>query len=129
MTITFLVYNVLLAPASADVGLTARWVDLVVHVVGPLVVALDWVVDPPRRWLSTRVVAGWMIFPAAYFAYSLIRGPIVDWYPYPFLDPNQHSYLVIAVYAIFILAVFVLDALALRWWAGRRALRPAQVMP
>lgn len=70
-----------------------------------------------------------MIFPAAYFAYSLIRGPIVDWYPYPFLDPNQHSYLVIAVYAIVILAVFVLDALALRWWAGRRALRPAQVMP
>jgi len=129
MGITFLVYNVLLAPASADVGLTARWVDTVVHVVGPLVVALDWVVDPPRRWLSNRVVARWMIFPAVYFAYSLIRGPIVDWYPYPFLDPNEHSYLVIAVYAVVILAVFVLVALALRWWAGRRALRPAQVRP
>lgn len=129
MSITFLVYNLLLAPASADVGLTARWVDLVVHVVGPLVVALDWVVDPPRRWLSNRDVATWMIFPAVYFAYSLIRGPIVDWYPYPFLDPNQHSYLVIAVYAVVILAVFVLVALALRWWAGRRALRRAQVMP
>jgi hypothetical protein len=129
MSITFLVYNVLLAPASADVGLTARWVDLVVHVVGPLVVALDWVVDPPHRWLSNRVVAGWMIFPAVYFAYSFIRGPIVNWYPYPFLDPNEHSYLIIAVYAVVILAVFVLVALALRWWAGRRALRTAQVMP
>jgi hypothetical protein len=36
------VYNVLLAPESADVGLTARWVDVVVHV------ALA------RRWLASR---------------------------------------------------------------------------
>jgi len=129
MTITFLVYNLLLAPASADVGLTANWVDLVVHVVGPLVVILDWVVDPPGQRPPGRVVAGWLVFPAVYFAYSLIRGPIVDWYPYPFLDPDEHSYLVIAVYAIVILALFVLVALALRWWAGRRALRPAQIAP
>jgi hypothetical protein len=129
MSITFLVYNALLAPASADVGLTARWVDLVVHVVGPLVVVLDWVVDPPSQRLSARVVTGWLLFPAVYFAYSLIRGPIVDWYPYPFLDPNEHSYLVIAVYAVVILAVFVLVALALHWWAGRRVLRPAQIIP
>ena len=129
MGITFVVYNALLAPASADVGLTARWVDVVVHVVGPLIVVLDWVVDPPGLRLSARVVAGWLVFPAVYFAYSLIRGPIVDWYPYPFLDPNEHSYLVIAVYAVVILAVFVLVALVLRWWAGRRVLRPAQIIP
>jgi len=29
-----------------------------------------------------------LVYPVAYGAYSLIRGPIVDWYPYPFLDPQ-----------------------------------------
>jgi len=128
MTITFLVYTVLLAPASADVGLTAKWVDLVVHFIGPIVVLLDWVVDPPRRWLSLRVIGGWLVFPAVYFAYSLIRGPIADWYPYPFLDPNEHSYAVIVLYAAVILVVFLLVALALRWWAAR-PVRRVQTIP
>jgi len=128
MTITFLVYTVLLAPASADVGLTAKWVDLVVHFVGPIVVLLDWLVDPPRQSLPLQVVGTWLIFPAVYFAYSLIRGPIVDWYPYPFLDPGQHSYAVIVLYAVVILAVFVLVGLALRWWAGR-PVRRLQAIP
>ncbi len=30
----------------------------------------------------------WLIFPVVYVVYSLIRGPVADWYPYPFLDPN-----------------------------------------
>ena len=30
----------------------------------------------------------WLIFPIVYVVYSLVRGPIADWYPYPFLDPN-----------------------------------------
>jgi hypothetical protein len=128
MTITFLVYTLLLAPASADVGLTAKWVDLVVHFVGPIVVLLDWLVDPPRQSLPLPVVGTWLIFPAAYFAYSLIRGPIVDWYPYPFLDPGQHGYAVILLYAVVILVVFVLVGLALRWWAGR-PVRRLQTIP
>ena len=25
--------------------------------------------------------------------YTLTRGPIVDWYPYPFIDPRSQGYL------------------------------------
>lgn len=36
-----------------------------------------------------------------YVIYSLIRGPIVDWYPYPFLDPAKAgSYAGIAAYSV-----------------------------
>ena len=29
-----------------------------------------------------------MVYPALYLVYTLIRGTRVDWYPYPFLDPD-----------------------------------------
>ena len=88
MTMTGIIYAVLLAPASADVGLTAQWVDVIVHELGPLVVFLDWILAPPQRRPAFRDVRGWLVFPVVYVVYSLIRGPIADWYPYPFLDPN-----------------------------------------
>ena len=89
MAITGIVYNLLLAPASADVGLTARWVDVLVHIVGPVVVVLLWVVDPPNRRPTMRAAAVWLVFPIVYLVYSLVRGPIADWYPYPFLNPGE----------------------------------------
>ena len=88
MTMTGVIYAVLLAPASADVGLTAQWVDVIVHEIAPLIVFLDWILAPPDRRPVIRDVRLWLIFPVVYVAYSLIRGPIADWYPYPFLDPN-----------------------------------------
>lgn len=91
MVVTGLVYAVLLAPASADVGLTKPWVDAVVHEIAPAVVLLDWLVDPPRQRLSWGDAASWLVFPAAYLVYSLVRGPLADWYPYPFLDPDHGS--------------------------------------
>lgn len=37
--------------------------------------------------------------------YSLIRGPLVDWYPHPFLDPDEAGgHLGIAAYAVGIAA-------------------------
>ena len=88
MTMTGVIYAVLLAPASADVGLTAQWVDVIVHEIGPLVVFADWVLAPPDRRPTLRDVRAWVVFPVVYVVYSLIRGPIAHWYPYPFLDPN-----------------------------------------
>lgn len=88
MTMTGVIYAVLLAPASADVGLTAQWVDVIVHEIGPLIVFVDWIFAPPERRPAMRDLRAWLIFPIVYVVYSLVRGPIADWYPYPFLDPN-----------------------------------------
>ena len=89
MSMTGIVYAVLLAPVSADVGLTAPWVDKVLHVVAPIVVVGDWFLDPPLRAPDVRDIPKWLVFPIAYLVYSLVRGSIADWYPYPFLDPRD----------------------------------------
>ena len=38
-----------------------------------------------------------MLFPALYVPYSLIRGALVGWYPYPFLDADAQGYGSVAV--------------------------------
>ena len=64
-----------------------------------------------------RSAAVWIVFPAAFAAYSLVRGAIVDWYPYLFLDPTEHSYLGVTI------GILVIGAgmLAMIWLLARSA--------
>lgn len=42
------------------------------------------------------------MYPLAYLAFSLTRGALVGWYPYPFLDPRPNGYLTVAVISLII---------------------------
>ena len=119
MAITGIVYNVLLAPNSADVSTNLEWVNVVVHMIGPLVAVVDFALDPPRQ-PSVAGAGSWLIFPAAWLVYTMVRGPQADWYPYPFLDPDLESVGSIVITCVAILAAFVAISALLRWWAGRR---------
>jgi hypothetical protein len=134
MTMTGIIYAVLLAPISADVSTQLDWVNSVVHVIGPIVVLADWFLWPPDRAPSIREAACWLVFPIVWLAYSIVRGSIVDWYPYPFMDPRdgvEHaagSWAAVGT-TIAVLTVFVIVlALAIRWLTTKRvAASPAAV--
>lgn len=50
-----------------------------------------------------------MIYPLTYLFYVLIRGALIGWYPYPFLNPaNVGGYLGVLVYIISIIGLFLL---------------------
>ncbi len=90
MTVTMVVYVVLLSGLVFTITEAAEvrlWVDVVLHYLGPVVILADWVVDPPTAAIDRRTVLWWLAFPAAYLGYSLVRGLVVGWFPYPFLDP------------------------------------------
>jgi hypothetical protein len=123
--VTGLVYAVLLAPASADVDVTLRWVDFVVHTMAPIVGLLDWLVDRPRSRVPFRTAVSWLAFPVVWLAYTMIRGALTDWYPYPFLDPDEVSAGSIIATCLAITALFVVLAAGLRWSSGRRELAQA----
>ena len=117
MGITGMIFSLLLS--GADVQTPIPWVNSVLHYVFPLFIVIDWPVDRSVRQLSFRQGLIFLVYPVAYGAYALIRGPIVDWYPYPFLDPRVHGYLYVAVMMIFVALV----GLALAWllcWTSRR---------
>ena len=79
------------------------WVNNVVHQLLPIAVIADWLLDPPGRQIPFRDSLVWLVYPLAWTAYTLIRGPIADWYPYPFLDPANGGYGTVAGYVIGIL--------------------------
>ena len=109
MAITGIVYALLLS--DVDVQLSSRWVNTTLHEILPLVLLADWILLPPWPRASYRKALGWLVFPLAFVAYSLIRGPIVDWYPYPFLDPRPHGYLHVVWMSVLIGLGMVLLAL------------------
>ncbi len=61
LTVTFVVVIWLLS--SADLQLAVPWVDIVLHKVFPVVVVVDWLVDPPTGRLTLRDVALWLAYP------------------------------------------------------------------
>jgi hypothetical protein len=127
IVITGIVYAALLA--HAEVGLTAAWINDTLHRVIPLVLLADWLLFPPWAAIGYRAALGWLAGPLAYFGYSLIRGPVVHWYPYPFLDPRHPGgYGRVALYAVVLAVVMGLLALGVnaigRWRASVPAPEP-----
>ena len=115
MTITFVVFALLLSGTNVDTALP--WVDTVLHRVMPLAVIADWLIDPPRQRIPFRTSLRWTTFPLLWAAYTLVRGAIVDWYPYPFLDPANSGYGSVALYVVAIL-IFGIVLCAVIAWVG-----------
>lgn len=105
-----LVYNTVLRGITNPTGLD--WiVDNLLHVVVPVLYVLYWLIFTPQKVLQWKNLAPWLIFPALYLGYSLLRGPVADWYPYPFLHAGNHGYGTVVVNAFFVLLAFVLVGL------------------
>jgi FAR-17a/AIG1-like protein len=120
MVITGIVYAALLA--NQEVGLTAPWVNSAMHQVTPAVLLVDWVCFPPWSRASYRAALAWLAFPLLYFAYSLSRGAVVGWYPYPFLDPRHPGgYGRVAAFAVVLAVVMALLAVAVNAIGRKRA--------
>lgn len=130
MTVTGLVYVTVLLPLETDVGVSEPWIDWVIHGIGPIFMLVDWLLNPPPERLKFSRLWVWLIFPAAYLAYTLFRGPRADWYPYPFLDPSAPgSYTEVAIGSLIVLAAIIAVGLALIWWTRRRVPARSEAPP
>jgi hypothetical protein len=126
MTTTGVVYGLLLSGYTEELGTVLPWVNNVVHRIIPLVMVIDWMIEQPRFRLDFRRCLIWMAYPFVYLVYTMIRGPIVEWYPYPFLDPAQSGgYPGVAAYAVGITIGFV----GFVWLIVTLGNRPWQTVP
>jgi hypothetical protein len=101
-----LVYNLVLRGIWKPTGLQLV-TDNILHVVVPILFVTWWILTTPRQILRWIDLLPWLIFPAVYLVYSLIRGLIVNWYPYPFLDAKKYSYVKVAINSVFVLLAFL----------------------
>ncbi|MCY3007090.1 MAG: Pr6Pr family membrane protein [Planctomycetota bacterium] len=89
LTMTGLVYAVLLSQLPMVKEIVHPLADGVHHLLMPLWVLFDWVVEPPRYRPGYRRSLWWLSYPLGFLFFSLIRGAITGWYPYPFLSPHE----------------------------------------
>ncbi len=119
--ITGIVFALLLSDQPL---VTVPFSNTVLHKLMPVVMVVDWILDPPKQAISFRQAATWwLVYPVLWLIYTMVRGPIVGWYPYPFLNPS-----VMGGYGpvIAIVLGIVVGALVFIWlivWIGRLARR------
>ncbi len=85
ITVTGVVYAVLLAP-HIHIGGWALVSMIGLHVVSPIGFVGAWLLLGPRRRFGWLTVPAAFVLPVIWIAVTFVRGAIVDWYPYPFLD-------------------------------------------
>jgi hypothetical protein len=107
MAVVGIVFSILLS--GEDLGSLLPWVNAVVHYIMPVVVVADWLYQPPKSTLNVRKIGYWLIYPLIYVVYTLFRGAISSFYPYPFLNPAKvGGYGVVFLYCIAIFILFLI---------------------
>lgn len=88
MVITGIIYFVMLR----DLPIEIFWVNAVFHYVLPAALLFDWLTHLPKQSISIKTSLLWLAFPLLFLVYTLVRGAILDWYPYPFIDVATIGY-------------------------------------
>lgn len=130
MAVTGIVYNALLRGIPVAEGQTVEWSNEILHVVGPLLIVLDWLFAPGRPRIEWRSLWWVVSFPLVWAVYTMIRGPLAyndllqqrTWYPYPFLNPanSPEGYVSVAFYILLIAAIICGVGAAVIWVSRRR---------
>jgi hypothetical protein len=105
--IVALTYNAILRFQWAPVGL-ARVCDELLHLVVPVLYVIFWAAFVPKQSIQWKNILPWAIYPLAYLAYTLFRGPSANWYPYPFIDVDKHGYSTVLFNSAMVCVVFVI---------------------
>lgn len=120
MMITGLIYFALLRGLEESLQTPIPWVNTVLHYIMPLAALIDWTLDRPTVRLSWSILWKWLIFPTVYLLYSLTRGSITGFYPYPFLDVAANGLVHVLMTSAIIVVVFVLVSTFVRWIGNKR---------
>lgn len=100
-------FAILLSGLENSILTAVPWDNLVLHYIMPVAVLTDHIIDRPKTKLRFKNSLIWLLFPVSYLIYSLIRGAITDWYPYPFLNPAKEGYEGVALVSLGLLALSV----------------------
>lgn len=119
IAVTFVVFRIALADLHDLTG-SAAFADFLLHVAAPVLCVAGWLMFGPRHRSGLRLVLLSAIFPMCYLAVTLIRGPIVDFYPYPFLDVRTHGYPQVLLNSVIVGVLFLAIAAGITAMDNRR---------
>lgn len=126
ITVTGVVAAVALPPSPLYTPLNLLC-DRLLHVVVPLLTFVGWLAFGPRERVSRDDVLPALSWPIVWLVATLALGPLVDWYPYPFLDVGTIGLGATLLNCAVIALLFVALA-SCAVWADRRLSRSRATM-
>ncbi|MGZ3692456.1 MAG: Pr6Pr family membrane protein [Pseudobdellovibrio sp.] len=118
-----LIFYALLYPTSTETGIQAL-ASHILHGFVPLAYAYLWYSEFSNKDLAYHDSFKWLVVPLVYFIYLIIRGAIINAYPYFFVDVSKYGYVTVLEFAIGILLFFTALG-CLLVFADKRRLAPA----
>jgi hypothetical protein len=103
ITLVMLFYHFVLAGLWAPEG-WFKLADVTLHYVTPCLYILWWLAFQPHGTLRFRDIPLMIVPPAIYLIYAMIRGAIVNEYPYPIIEAQTLGYPQVALNAVIVLA-------------------------
>ena len=116
------VYHLLLAHLFHFTGLN-WWTDQAFHTILPAFMLWFWLMETTRHNPRGGQPLWWLIWPAGYAVYAMMRGAVTGWYPYPFLDIGQLGLGAVAVNMAGLVAGFAVLGFGLNAIGQRLPLR------
>jgi hypothetical protein len=95
--------------------------DKLLHIATPSLTLIGWLLFGPRGRIEVRDLFAFLVAPLVWLAYTLIRGAITGWYPYPFIDVGKHGYAVVGLVCLTITSTMITLAIAGMWLDRRLA--------
>ena len=92
ITVTGVVYSTVLARIHEPRGWDQTVSNAVVHYLVPVLMVLGWLLFGPRPRIDASTIARAAVWPVGWLGYTLVRGELTDWYPYPFVDAATQGY-------------------------------------
>ncbi len=107
ITLTFIVFHVALS-RLLDLDSWAQAANQLQHTVVPIMTIVGWLAFGPRGQATARIAKLTIIFPLAYMAFTIIRGPLAsDFYPYPFTNVKDLGYARVVINGVWIALLFI----------------------
>ena len=112
--VTLIIYNTLLGNLFDPSYWRVR--NVIMHLVGPLMVVIDFLMFNPRNNLKWRVILDSLVLPYLYVIITLIIGLFTSSYPYFFLDVNNIGYSGVLGWVFILTLGFLVLSLALVYY-------------
>jgi hypothetical protein len=125
ITVTGIVYATVLAAIHEPHGWRETTSNAIFHYLVPIGMVLGWLLFGPRPRISASVVGWALVWPVLWFAYTLLRGEVTEWYPYPFVDVATQGYGRVLLNAVAVTAVLAAVSTLYAWLDRRLPAQPA----
>lgn len=124
ITVVGLVYQVALRHTWQPEGLQ-RVVDELLHSLIPVMVIVYWVLYEQKNELRWKNVFAFLVYPAVYLGFILLRGKRSGFYPYPFINVAELGWVqtgvnIVVLFGGFVIVFLLLTGTGKLWFrAGR----------